>query len=171
METIRALIRDVPDFPAPGVLFKDITPLLREPGALSDVTEFLAGRYRENNIDVVAGIESRGFLFGAPLAVALGTGFVPIRKKGKLPAPAISREYSLEYGANHLEVHRDSVEPGQRVLVVDDVLATGGTARAGAEMIEELGGEVVEVVFLIELEFLRGRAALGGYNVFSVLQY
>jgi adenine phosphoribosyltransferase len=171
VEPFKTLIRDVPNFPTPGVLFKDVTPLLRDPRALGEVTEILVGRFRDREVDLVAGIESRGFLFGAPLAVALRTGFVPIRKKGKLPAPGISREYSLEYGVNHLEMHRDSVEAGQRVVLVDDVLATGGTARASAEMVQELGGEVVEIAFVIELAFLEGRAVLGDYNVFSLLKY
>ncbi|HEX6040427.1 adenine phosphoribosyltransferase [Longimicrobium sp.] len=171
MEHLKALIRDVPDFPMQGILFRDVTPLLRDPRGLRQVVDALAERYRGQGIDVVAGIESRGFLFGAPLAVALGTGFVPIRKLGKLPAEKITREYALEYGTNSLEVHRDAVKPGERVLLVDDLLATGGTARAAASLVEELGGEVVETAFVIELAFLNGRAVMDGRPVHSLLTY
>ena len=171
MEHLKALIRDVPDFPMQGILFRDVTPLLRDPQGLAQVVEALAERYRGQGIDVVAGIESRGFIFGTPLAVALGTGFVPIRKLGKLPAEKVTREYALEYGTNCLEVHRDAVRPGERVLLVDDLLATGGTARAAAELIEELGAEVVETAFVIELEFLKGRAALDGRPAHALLTY
>jgi adenine phosphoribosyltransferase len=171
MEHLKALIRDVPDFPMPGILFRDVTPLLRDPGGLRQVVDAFAARYRGQGVDVVAGIESRGFLFGAPLAVALGVGFVPIRKLGKLPAERISREYALEYGTNALEMHRDAVRPGERVLLIDDLLATGGTARAAAELIEELGGRVAEVAFVIELGFLNGRAALEGRPVHTLLAY
>ena len=171
MEHLKALIRDVPDFPMPGILFRDVTPLLRDPRGLSQVVDAFAERYRGQGIDAVAGIESRGFLFGAPLAVALGVGFVPIRKLGKLPADKISREYALEYGTNSLEVHRDAVAPGERVLLVDDLLATGGTARAAAELLEELGAQVVETAFVIELAFLDGRAALDGRPVHALMTY
>jgi adenine phosphoribosyltransferase len=171
MEHLKALIRDVPDFPMEGILFRDVTPLLRDPRGLSQVVDAFAARYRGQGIDVVAGIESRGFLFGAPLAVVLGVGFVPIRKLGKLPADKITREYALEYGTNSLEVHRDSVAPGERVLLVDDLLATGGTARAAAELVEELGATVAEIAFVIELAFLNGRAALGDRPVHALLAY
>ena len=171
MEHLKALIRDVPDFPMPGILFRDVTPLLRDPAGLREVVDALAARYPGQEIDVVAGIESRGFLFGAPLALALGVGFVPIRKLGKLPADRITREYALEYGTNVLEMHRDVVQPGERVLLIDDLLATGGTARAASELIEELGGRVAEVAFLIELAFLNGRAALDGRPVHALLAY
>ena len=171
MEHLKALIRDVPDFPMQGILFRDVTPLLRDPAGLSQTVEALAERYRGQGIDVVAGIESRGFLFGAPLAVALGVGFVPIRKLGKLPSDKITREYALEYGTNSLEVHRDAVKPGERVLLVDDLLATGGTARAAAELLEELGAQVVEAAFIIELAFLNGRAALDGRPVHALMTY
>ena len=171
MEHLKALIRDVPDFPMPGILFRDVTPLLRDPGGLRQVVDALAARYRGQEIDVVAGIESRGFLFGAPLALALGVGFVPIRKLGKLPADRISREYALEYGTNALEMHRDAVRPGERVLLIDDLLATGGTARAASELIEELGAQVAEVAFVIELAFLNGRAALDGRPVHALMAY
>jgi adenine phosphoribosyltransferase len=171
LEHLKALIRDVPDFPVPGILFRDVTPLLRDPAGLADVVEHLAERYRGAGIDAVAGIESRGFIFGAPLAVALGIGFVPIRKLGKLPADKISREYALEYGTNCLEMHRDGVAPGERVLLVDDLLATGGTARAAAELVEEVGGRIASVAFVIELAFLDGRKLLDGYDVHSILTY
>ncbi|HYW11823.1 MAG TPA: adenine phosphoribosyltransferase [Longimicrobium sp.] len=171
MEHLKALIRDVPDFPMQGILFRDVTPLLRDPQGLAQVVDAFATRYRGQGIDAVAGIESRGFLFGAPLAVALGVGFVPIRKLGKLPADKISREYALEYGTNSLEVHRDAVRAGERVLLLDDLLATGGTARAAAELLEELGAQVVETAFVIELAFLNGRRALDGRPVHALLTY
>ncbi len=171
MEHLKALIRDVPDFPMQGILFRDVTPLLRDPQGLAQVVDAFAGRYRGQGIDAVAGIESRGFLFGAPLAVALGVGFVPIRKLGKLPADKISREYALEYGTNSLEVHRDAVRAGERVLLLDDLLATGGTARAASELLEELGAQVVETAFVIELAFLNGRRALDGRPVHALLTY
>lgn len=171
MEHLKALVRDVPDFPYPGIVFRDITPLLRHVTTFAEVLERLEARYRDRRLDLVAGVESRGFLFAAPLALALGVGFVPVRKLGKLPHPTIRREYTLEYGTNHLEMHRDAIEPGQRVLLVDDVLATGGTARASLEMIEELRGEVAGAAFLIELTGLRGREALAEWEVFSLLQY
>ena len=171
MEHLKALIRDVPDFPMQGILFRDVTPLLRDPRGLSQVVDAFAERYRGQGIDAVAGIESRGFLFGAPLAVALGVGFVPIRKLGKLPADKISREYALEYGTNSLEVHRDAVRAGERVLLLDDLLATGGTARAAAELLEVLGARVAEAAFVIELAFLNGRTTLGGRPVHSLLTY
>ncbi len=164
-------MRDVPDFPTPGVVFRDITPLLRDAAAFASTVELLAEPCRDQRIDLVAGIESRGFLFGAPLALALGAGLIPIRKLGKLPAATIGREYDLEYGSNHLEMHRDAVAPGQRVLLVDDVLATGGTARAGIEMIEQLGGTLVAAAFVIELDFLHGRRALAGHPVESLIRY
>lgn len=171
MEHLKALIRDVPDFPLPGILFRDVTPLLRSPGGLRQVVDSLAGRLESANVDAVAGVESRGFLFGAPLAVALGVGFIPIRKPGKLPAEKVSREYALEYGTNTLEIHRDAVRPGERVVVVDDLLATGGTAQAAASLVRELGGEVAELAFVVELAFLQGRARLAEYPVHSLITY
>ncbi len=171
MEQLKALVRDVPDFPHAGIVFRDITPLLLHPPGFAQVVDRLEAEFRNQGVDLVVGIESRGFLFGAPLALALGAGFVPVRKLGKLPGPAIRREYALEYGTNQLEMHRDAVRAGQRVLLVDDVLATGGTARAGVEMIRELGGEMVSAAFVIELTFLRGREALAGCEVFSLLRY
>ena len=171
MEHLKALIRDVPDFPVEGILFRDITPLLRDSRALAEVVDALADRYHDARLDAVAGIESRGFIFGAPLAVALGVGFVPIRKLGKLPAGKIRRQYALEYGSNSLEMHDDALRAGERVLLVDDLLATGGTARASVDMLEELGAVVAGVAFLIELEFLNGRRSLADQDVFSLLRY
>jgi adenine phosphoribosyltransferase len=165
------LIRAVPDFPHQGVVFRDITPLLQEPAALRRVIDTFAEMYRNRGIRTVVGIESRGFIFAVPLALALGCGFAPVRKLGKLPRRTTSREYALEYGTNHLEMHVDAVEPGQRVVIVDDVLATGGTAQAAAELVDELGGSVVALAFLIEIEKLRGREALGGREVRSLIRY
>lgn len=160
MDDWKALVRAVSDFPLPGVTFRDITPLLRNAAALNDVVEALAAPFRSGEIDAVAAIESRGFMFGAPLALRLQAGFVPIRKLGKLPGATVRREYALEYGTGQLEMHRDAVRAGDRVLLVDDVLATGGTGRAAAEMIDELGARIVEISFVIELRALRGREKL-----------
>jgi adenine phosphoribosyltransferase len=171
MENLKALIRDVHDFPTPGILFRDITPLLAHATGLRQTVQWMSERFQSSGVELVAGIESRGFIFGAPLAVALGTGFVPIRKLGKLPSTTIRREYALEYGSNHLEVHADAIRPGQRVLLVDDVLATGGTAAASVELVEELGGVVVAAAFVIELAGLRGRARLPGRDVYSAITY
>lgn len=171
MDDLQRLIHDVPNFPTPGILFRDITPLLLRPHALREVTERLAEKYRGQGIDKIAAIESRGFIFGAPLAVELGCGLVPVRKLGKLPRATASRVYVLEYGTNHLEIHADAISPGDRVLVVDDLLATGGTAGATVEIVEELGGRVAGVAFLIELTALKGRQALGDREVFSLISY
>lgn len=171
MEHLKELVRAVPDFPIPGILFRDVTPLLRDPRGLRDVVDRLAEEFRGAGIDVVAGIESRGFLFGAPLAMALDVGFVPIRKPGRLPYDKVSREYALEYGTNVLEMHADAVQAGERVLLVDDLLATGGTAAAGAHLVEAVGGVVAAAAFVIELEFLAGRKALSGYEVRSLIRY
>jgi len=168
---LKTLIRDVPDFPLPGILFRDVTPLLRDPRGLRSVVDAFAERYRDQGIAAVAGVESRGFVFGAPLAMALGIGFIPIRKVGKLPAETVRREYALEYGTNTLEMHADAVTPGERVLLVDDLLATGGTARAAVELIEAVGGSVVAAAFVIELAFLNGRAALPGTEVHALIAY
>lgn len=170
MEHLKQLIRDIPDFPQPGILFRDITPLLGHPTAFREVVAALAERFR-GRVDVVAGIESRGFIFGAPLALELDVPFVPIRKVGKLPGEKLTREYALEYGTATLEIHTDAVGPGQRVLVLDDLLATGGTARAAAGLIEAVGGSVEAVAVAIELLFLDGRGALEGYEVHSLVQY
>ncbi len=163
-------IRDVPDFPVEGVLFKDICPLLQNAEAFREAIDRLAERHAEQEINHIVAIESRGFIFGAPLAYKLGTGFIPIRKPGKLPADKISVEYSLEYGSNTLEMHRDAIRAGDKVLLVDDLLATGGSAKAAIELIERLGGEVIGATFLIELEFLEGEQELKGYDSFSLLK-
>lgn len=169
MDDLKRLIRDVPDFPLPGILFRDVTPLLRDPGGLRRVTAALARRFADARIDAVAGIESRGFIFGAPLAAMLGVGFIPVRKPGKLPSACLRREYALEYGTNCLEMHRDALTAGERVLLIDDLLATGGTARAAAELIEELGGVVAGAGFVVELTSLPGRVALAEYDVQSLV--
>jgi adenine phosphoribosyltransferase len=168
------LIRDVPDFPVKGVLFKDITTLLKDSEAFGRAVDDLVDVIEQNieeHIDVVAAIESRGFIFGAPLAYELQAGFVPIRKKGKLPHDKISASYTLEYGTNTLEIHKDAVQRGQTVLIVDDLLATGGSAKAAAQLVERLGGRVTGLAFLIELEFLKGIEKLSDYKVFSLLKY
>lgn len=163
-------IRNIPDFPVPGILFRDITPLLQNPHALRAAMDCLAEHFKHRDINCIAAIESRGFIVATPLAYLLNVGFVPIRKAGKLPAEKIGTEYSLEYGTNRLEIHRDAILPGQKVLVVDDLLATGGSAKAAAELVEQLGGKVESFAFLIELESLKGREKLSGYEVFSLLK-
>jgi adenine phosphoribosyltransferase len=171
---LRAGIRDVPDYPSAGILFKDITPVLADGSLFAETVAALAtahGSGPGTEVDLVVGIEARGFIFGAPVALALGAGFVPIRKSGKLPHTTVSAEYALEYGTATIEVHTDAVRPGQRVLLVDDVLATGGTAAAAAGLLEGLGAEVVAVTFLIELDFLGGRRLLPGRDVRSLVQY
>jgi adenine phosphoribosyltransferase len=171
MEDVKKLIREVPGFPKPGILFYDITTLLKDPGGLRAVIDGLRSHYREAQVDVVLGIEARGFIFAPALAYALGAGFVPVRKPKKLPAECVRVTYDLEYGSDCLEMHRDAVGPGTRVLIVDDLLATGGTAAAAASMVREVGGTVVGIGFLVELTFLGGRQKLAGYEVFSLLQY
>ena len=166
-----SLIRDVPDFPIEGILFKDITPLLSDGDAFREVINWMADQYADSNVDCVVAIEARGYIFGAPLAYQLGVGFVPIRKPGKLPAGTVSESYELEYGTNSLEIHEDGIEPGQRVLVIDDLLATGGSARAAINLVERLGGKIIGVAFLIELDFLHGREKLVGYDVQSLIHY
>jgi adenine phosphoribosyltransferase len=164
-------IRDVPDFPRPGILFKDITPLLQDPESLRLACELLAAPFAESRIDLVVGIESRGFIFGVPVALALGAGFSLARKQGKLPWETQRESYQLEYGSAEIEMHRDAVRRGQRVLVVDDVIATGGTAAATARLVRALGGEVIAASFLIELAFLDGRKALDHLPVEAVLRF
>jgi adenine phosphoribosyltransferase len=168
---LRGLIRDVPDFPKPGIVFKDITTLVKDPEGLRAAVDAIADRYADADVDLVVGIESRGFIFGAAVAYKLGVGFVPARKPGKLPSQTVSAEYELEYGTDAVEVHRDAIGRGQRVLIVDDLLATGGTAAAVADLVEELGGEIVAIAFLIDLAFLGGRKKLGGHKVFSLIEY
>ena len=164
-------IRDVPDFPKKGIIFKDITTLLNRADVFKKVIDQFAQKYKSKKIEVVAGIESRGFIFGAPLAYKLKAGVVPIRKKGKLPYKTVSASYALEYGSDTLEMHEDALEPGTHVLVVDDLLATGGTAKATAELIEKVGGKIIGFAFLIELKFLNGRQNLKGHDIFSLIQY
>jgi len=171
-EALKRHIRAVPDFPQPGIIFRDVTPLLQHPEALRASVEAIAAPFRDTRVECVAGIESRGFIFGVPVAVALGVGFSPIRKAGKLPHDVHKVEYALEYGTDALELHVDGVDPGQRVLIVDDLLATGGTAAAGAELLRKAGAEVVGCSFLIELEALAGRARLADLPVtHAVLTY
>jgi adenine phosphoribosyltransferase len=168
---LKARIRDIKDFPTEGILFKDITTLLKDGPAWAAVIEHLAEKNRRSGIDVVVGVESRGFIFGGVLARELGAGFVPVRKKGKLPAPVIEEEYELEYGRDVLAIHQDAIHKGQKVLAVDDLLATGGTMAATLRLIERLGGAVVACEFLIELNFLKGRERLKGYRIESLIRY
>jgi adenine phosphoribosyltransferase len=167
--SLRALVRDVPDFPQAGIIFRDITPLLGNGSALRAAVDALAGQFQE--IDSVIGIESRGFILGAPVAYALGVGMVPVRKLGRLPRATERADYALEYGTNTVEIHTDALRPGERVLIIDDVLATGGTAAATAALVERLGGEVAGIAVLIELAELGGRERLAGFAVTSLLQY
>jgi adenine phosphoribosyltransferase len=171
IDEVKSLIRDVPDFPQPGVVFKDITPLLADDNAFSSVIDLIVVHYGRGNIDKVVGIEARGFILASPVAYHFGAGFVPVRKSGKLPWESEREEYALEYGTASLEIHKDSIGSGERVLIVDDVLATGGTARATAHLVERLGGKVLGIACLIELTFLHGREALQGYDFFSLITY
>ncbi len=164
-------IRDVPDFPKKGIVFKDITPLLQDPAAFRYVIDHLTDKYRDKAIDVIVAAEARGFILGAPLAYNLGVGFVPVRKREKLPSEVVSAEYALEYGVDSLHMHRDAIRSGQRVLIVDDLLATGGTVAAKAELVRQLGGEVVSMAFLIELKALGGREKLKDYEVVSIMEF
>lgn len=167
MDRVRTAIRDVPDFPKPGILFKDITPVLSDPVLFKLVVDAFAARLKQKSVEKIAGIESRGFIFGAAVACQLGVGFVPVRKKGKLPYKTIEQSYELEYGTATLEIHEDAFRAGERVAVVDDLLATGGTAKAAATLIEKLGANVVELDFLVELAFLKGRDKLTRYTLFA----
>jgi adenine phosphoribosyltransferase len=168
---LRDFIRDIPDFPKPGIMFKDITPLLSDPKAFRAAIALFEARFGGRDIDVIAAAEARGFIFGAPLAMELGAGFVPIRKPGKLPYATLALEYQLEYGIDKLEIHSDAFGPGHRVLLVDDVLATGGTMRACRDLVQSTGAEVVAAAFVIELSFLGGRARLEPGEVFSLITY
>jgi adenine phosphoribosyltransferase len=168
---IRAAIRDIPDFPKPGILFKDITPILGDPALFSEVIADLAERYQPMRIDKIAAMESRGFIFGAPLAGKIGAGFVPLRKFGKLPHTTVAETFNLEYGTETLEVHTDAIAPGERVLIIDDLLATGGTAEAAVRLVKRVGGEVVEIAFVVELVFLKGRGRLAGIPVYSMVVF
>lgn len=169
---LASFVRDVPDFPKKGILFKDITTLLKDKDAFRASIDRLTDAFRDTKVDHVVGMESRGFIFGAPLAYNLDAGFVPVRKLGKLPAETLRVEYALEYGTNTLEIHTDAIEPGQKVLIVDDLLATGGTVAATIELVRRLGGEVVGLGFLVELLFLNGRGYLGDeHRIVSLIQY
>ena len=166
-DRVRAAIRDIPDFPKPGILFKDITPVLSDPVLFKAVVDAFAARHKANGVTKIAAVESRGFLFGAAVAYQLGIGLVPVRKKGKLPYKTVEQTYDLEYGTATLEIHQDAFRAGERVALIDDLLATGGTARAAAELIEKLGASVVELDFLVELSFLKGRDKLTRFNIFA----
>lgn len=168
---LKQYIRDIPDFPKEGILFRDITTLLKDRAALNSTIDLMYEYYREQSIDQIIGIESRGFIFGAPLAYRLGTGFVPVRKPGKLPHVTEKVSYQLEYGTDSLEIHKDSLAEGQKVLIVDDLLATGGTAAAVAQLVEKLGARVAGLGFIIELSFLNGRDKLKGYDIHALVQY
>jgi adenine phosphoribosyltransferase len=171
MDNLKRLIREVPDFPKPGILFYDLTTLLKDAAGLRATLDALTDGHAGKGIDIVAGIEARGFFFAPAVASALGAGFVPIRKLKKLPSLTERVEYALEYGTDGVEIHRDAIEPGQRVLIVDDVLATGGTASAAVKLVEILGGKVAALSFVIELDFLNGRDKLPGYEISSLLHY
>ena len=171
MDHLKAKIRHVPDFPKPGILFYDITTLLCDPQGFRDTIDAMAAPYMGEDIDQVVGIESRGFILGAAVAATLGCGFVPIRKPGKLPAATHQESYNLEYGTDTLEIHQDACGNNQRLLIVDDVLATGGTARAAIDLVKKAGGKIIGAAFLIELDFLKGRDKLAGEPVYSVLHY
>ena len=171
MDELKTLIREVPDFPKPGINFYDITTLLKHPQGLRQTVDALAAQFNDEKVDTVIGVEARGFIFAPALAYHLGAGFVPVRKPRKLPAECVSISYDLEYGQDTLEIHRDAIGQGHRVLIADDLLATGGTARAVTNLVENLGGEVVGLVFVVELEFLPGREKLKGYDVRSLIKY
>ena len=171
MDKYEKLIRDIPNFPIEGILFKDITTLLKDPKGLKGVINEFKMRYENKNIDYIVGAEARGFIFGTALAYAIGAGFIPARKPGKLPSDTITKSYGLEYGIDSLEIHSDAIEEGKRVLIIDDLLATGGTAEAMIELVKETGGVIEELAFLIELVELKGRNKLGEENVFSLIKY
>ena len=170
-DNLKRLIREVPDFPKPGILFYDITTMLKDKRGLHDVIDGLKEHYQNAGVDVVIGIEARGFIFAPALAYALGAGFVPVRKPKKLPYDRVSVSYQLEYGTDSLEIHKDAIDSGHSVLIVDDLLATGGTAAAVTQLVEQVGGKVAGVAFVVELTFLNGRKKLDGYDVFSLLRY
>jgi adenine phosphoribosyltransferase len=171
IEQIKALIRDVPDFPEPGIVFKDITPVLADPIAFSTITDLMVVRFGRGNVDKVVGIEARGFIIASPVAYHFGAGFVPIRKQGKLPSETVGQDYELEYGTATLELHIDAITPGERVLIVDDVLATGGTAQAAASLVQRVGGKVCGIATVIELEFLHGRERLAEHELYTLIRY
>ena len=171
VEALKALVRTVPDFPKPGILFYDITTLLKDKTGFARLIDAMAGHYLEKKVDLVLGIEARGFIFGPALAYRLNAGFVPVRKPGKLPAATERVSYDLEYGSDAVEIHRDAIQPGERVVLVDDLLATGGTMEATVKLARQLGGEIVGLAFAVELDFLKGRARFKDLDVFSLLHY
>ena len=171
MKTVKDYIRTIPDFPEPGILFRDVTSVLQDAEGLRLAIDELQKRLEGLDFDLIAGAESRGFIFGMPLAYNLGKPFVPIRKAGKLPCAVVQKEYALEYGTATIEIHTDAIRPGQRVVLLDDLIATGGTIKAAAELVESLGGEVVKILFLLELKGLEGRKLLAGYDVDTVVAY
>ena len=171
MKKLEEYVRSIPDFPEPGIIFRDITTILQDPDGLHLAIQSMQDKLKDTEFDIVVGTESRGFIFGVPIAYNLHKAFVPVRKKGKLPCETVSMEYDLEYGSAVIEMHKDSIKPGQKVVLVDDLVATGGTIEAAIKLVEELGGEVVKVVFLMELAGLKGRERLKGYEVESVLCY
>ena len=171
MKKLEEYVRSIPDFPEPGIIFRDITTILQDPDGLHLAIQSMQDKLKDTEFDVVVGTESRGFIFGVPIAYNLHKAFVPVRKKGKLPCETVSMEYDLEYGSAVIEMHKDSIKPGQKVVLVDDLVATGGTIEAAIKLVEELGGEVMKVVFLMELAGLNGRERLKGYDVESVLCY
>jgi adenine phosphoribosyltransferase len=170
-DDLRAKIREVPDFPKPGILFYDITTLLKDPDAFREVIDRMTEQVKDSAVDLVVGMESRGFIFSAPMAYQLHAGFVPVRKLGKLPAETIEVEYDLEYGTATLEIHKDAIQPGQRVLIVDDLLATGGTVQGTIELVQRLGGEIAGLSFMVELTGLHGREQLGDFQIHTLLTY
>ncbi len=168
---LKELIRDIPDFPKEGIIFKDITPALQNPAGLKEIVDKFSEHYANQKVDVIVGAEARGFLFGPAVAINLGAGFVPVRKPGKLPYETASKTYDLEYGTDTLEIHKDAIKAGDNVLMMDDLLATGGTMAASCELVESLGGKVMGCAFLIELGFLNGKEKLSEYDIFSLIQY
>lgn len=171
MKKLEEYVRSIPDFPEPGVIFRDVTSILQDADGLNLAIDSMQSYLKGMDLDVIVGLESRGFMFGVPIAYNLHKAFVPVRKKGKLPCETISQTYDLEYGSEEIEIHKDAIRPGQKVAIVDDLIATGGTVEAAVKLIERLGGEVVKIVFLMELEGLNGREKLEGYNVDSVIRY
>nr|WP_177296111.1 adenine phosphoribosyltransferase [uncultured Blautia sp.] len=171
MKKIEDYVRSIPDFPEPGIIFRDVTSILQDADGLTLAIDLMQDCLKDTDVDVIVGTESRGFMFGVPIAYNLHKPFVPVRKKGKLPCETVSRSYDLEYGSAVIEMHRDSIKPGQKVAVIDDLVATGGTVEAAVKLIEELGGEVVKIVFLMELAGLKGRERLAGYDIASVIRY
>jgi adenine phosphoribosyltransferase len=171
MKKIEDYVRSIPDFPEPGIIFRDVTSILQDADGLTMAIDLMQDCLKDTDVDVIVGTESRGFMFGVPIAYNLHKPFVPVRKKGKLPCETVSRSYDLEYGSATIEMHKDSIKPGQKVAVIDDLIATGGTVEAAVKLIEELGGEVVKIVFLMELAGLKGREKLAGYDVASVIRY